>query len=658
MVGVDAGGAALGSSLNLGATFTAVPGGTANWTFTGGTNYNNQSGSVAIVISNTIVATTTTVSSSAATSTYGNAVTFTATVSAASGIPTGTVEFFDGLTSLGIDSIVDSTGVNSATFSLTLSTLTLSQLAAGGHAISAVFTGGTVGGNSFNNSTSATLTQTVNQKALVGFFGADNKQYDGTTAATILFADFGAGQLVGDDFVTLDGGSATFDNANAGLNKVVTLTGATLGDLGDGAAANYILASVDTTIADVDKADATVTVAGFTGAFDGLAHGATGTVVGVDAGGAAAGSTLDLGLQFTVAGSYIADWVFTGGINYNDQAGSVAIVITDVVLATTTTTVSSSAATSTYGNAVTFTATVSAASGIPTGTVEFFDGLTSLGIDSIVDSTGVNSATFSLTLSTLTAGSHAIHAVYTATGNFAGSQSANLTQTVNKAVATVTVSGFTGTYNAAAHGATGTVTGVDAGGAALGSSLNLGASFTNAPGGTATWTFLGGTNYTDQSGTAAIVINKANAVVTVTGFTGTYNAAAHGATGTVTGVDAGGAAVGSSLNLGASFTNAPGGTANWVFTGGTNYNDQSGTAAIVINKANAVVTVTGFTGAFDNLPHGATGTVVGVDAGGAALGSSLNLGGNLYRCAGWDGELDVHRRNQLQQPEWQRGDCD
>ena len=31
----------------------------------------------------------------------------------------------------------------------------------------------------------------------------------------------------------------------------------------------------------------------------------------------------------------------------------------------------------------------------------------------------------------------------------------------------------------------------------------------------------------------------------------------------------------------------PGGTANWTFTGGTNYNDQSGDAAIVINKASS-----------------------------------------------------------------------
>ena len=54
------------------------------------------------------------------------------------------------------------------------------------------------------------------------------------------------------------------------------------------------------------------------------------------------------------------------------------------------------------------------------------------------------------------------------------------------------------------------------------------------PGGTANWTFTGGANYLDQSGTAAIVINKATATVSVTGYTGMYDAAAHGATGTAT----------------------------------------------------------------------------------------------------------------------------
>ena len=146
---------------------------------------------------------------------------------------------------------------------------------------------------------------------------------------------------------------------------------------------------------------------------------------------------------------------------------------------------------------------------------------------------------------------------------------------------------------AAAHGATGTATGVRRR-RPLGSSLDLGASFTNVPGGTANWTFTGGTNYNDQSGTAAIVITKADATVTVNGYTGVYDAAAHGATGTATGIG-GERGAGSSLDLGASFTNVPGGTANWTFTGGTNYNDQSGTAAIVINKADATVTVNGYT---------------------------------------------------------------
>src|SRR5690606_35324916 len=100
-----------------------------------------------------------------------------------------------------------------------------------------------------------------------------------------------------------------------------------------------------------------------------------------------------------------------------------------------------------------------------------------------------------------------------------------------------------------AHAATGTVTGVAGDLTATGSTLDLGASFTNVPGGTASWTFTGGTNYEDESGTAAIMINKANALVSVSGYTGVYDAAAHGATGTVTGVAGDLTATGSTLDL-------------------------------------------------------------------------------------------------------------
>ncbi|MCA9011876.1 MAG: HYR domain-containing protein [Planctomycetaceae bacterium] len=175
-------------------------------------------------------------------------------------------------------------------------------------------------------------------------------------------------------------------------------------------------------------------------------------------------------------------------------------------------------------------------------------------------------------------------------GNNYHDASGTVENRIRKADAVVTVSGYTGTYDAAAHGATGTVEGVTGDASAAGSSLDLGASFTNAPGGTATWVFSGGTNYNDQTGTVDIVINKANAVVTVNGYTGTYDAAAHGATGSFEGVAGDLAAAGASLDLGASFTNAPGGTATWTFSGGQNYNDQTGTVDIVINKAVQTIT--------------------------------------------------------------------
>ena len=65
--------------------------------------------------------------------------------------------------------------------------------------------------------------------------------------------------------------------------------------------------------------------------------------------------------------------------------------------------------------------------------------------------------------------------------------------------------------------------------------------------------------------------------------------------GSATGVDAG-VQPEQRPESGRDFTDVPGGTANWTFTGGTNYNDQSGDAAIVINKANATVTVKGYSG--------------------------------------------------------------
>src|SRR5512137_152334 len=96
----------------------------------------------------------------------------------------------------------------------------------------------------------------------------------------------------------------------------------------------------------------------------------------------------------------------------------------------------------------------------------------------------------------------------------------------------VAVSLKKGTYDATAHGASGTATGV--GDVDLKGQLDLGKTYTDYPGGTADWKFVGGTNYNDQSGSVSIVINKADAKVSVSGWTGTYDATAHGASGTAT----------------------------------------------------------------------------------------------------------------------------
>ncbi len=111
---------------------------------------------------------------------------------------------------------------------------------------------------------------------------------------------------------------------------------------------------------------------------------------------------------------------------------------------------------------------------------------------------------------------------------------------------------------------------------------------TNAGTATASATYAGGANYNGSSDSTTFTINKADATCTVSGWTGIYDGNPHGATGTCTGV------VGetlSGLNLGATFTNVPGGTAYWTFTDETgNYNDQSGSVAIVINARPITVT--------------------------------------------------------------------
>src|SRR5262249_47962291 len=97
--------------------------------------------------------------------------------------------------------------------------------------------------------------------------------------------------------------------------------------------------------------------------------------------------------------------------------------------------------TPTYGQTVTFTATVtntSGSGGAPPGSVEFYDLTTNsdLGPGTALSGTG-NTVTSTLQIATLTAGTHQIEAVYTSADAFQGN-SGTLNQTINQATPTIT----------------------------------------------------------------------------------------------------------------------------------------------------------------------------------------------------------------------------
>ena len=112
--------------------------------------------------------------------------------------------------------------------------------------------------------------------------------------------------------------------------------------------------------------------------------------------------------------------------------GTVGVLI-NTSLTATTTALTSSQNPSNFGQAVTFTATVTGQQGlykgIPTGTVTFFNGSTALDASSL-NSSGV--ATFSV--STLTVSTHSITATYNGDTNFTPSTSPVLSQVVQGAI--------------------------------------------------------------------------------------------------------------------------------------------------------------------------------------------------------------------------------
>jgi hypothetical protein len=210
---------------------------------------------------------------------------------------------------------------------------------------------------------------------------------------------------------------------------------------------------------------------------------------------------------------------------------------------------------------------------------------------------------------------------------------------------TTTVGAGPFTYNGSAQvGGSGTVTG--AGGLNTSASLTYSAKadgtgvadFINAGTYYVTAHYAGDANHTASNGAAvAVVIGKADARVTVNGYTGVYDARFHGATGSAAGV--GGESAGT-LSLGATFKDVPGGTAHWAFTGNGNYKDQSGDVNIVITRK-ALTGVAKTQCALNTAKNGTLAFTIDVNAAGIVnartvaqlyngLPFTLSVGGSVY----------------------------
>jgi autotransporter-associated beta strand protein len=367
-------------------------------------------------------------------SAFASSVTFTATVTAfgaGKGTPSGTVTFNDGTTTLGTGTL---NGLGVATFST-------STLAIGSHSITAVYNGD---GN-FNGGTSNTVAQSVNAPATAtALTSSANPGGNGqpiTFTATITAT--GGGTPTGTVSFVVDGGAPTAVVLNS--SGVATFITAFASNGPHTVEADYLgntnfLASSNTLTENVLPATTTSLTANPTSSTFGqnvtftatvAGSGATGTVTFFDGaaipanqiggpvtivGGMATFSTSTL-----TGGTHTINAVYSGDANF---AGSTGTLSFTVAQAATSTALTANPTSTTFGQSVTFTATVNSAAGTPTGSVTFMDGTNTLG------TVGLSGGVATFSTSALTGGSHTITASYSGDTNFAVSPISSVTYSV------------------------------------------------------------------------------------------------------------------------------------------------------------------------------------------------------------------------------------
>jgi uncharacterized protein (TIGR03437 family) len=215
----------------------------------------------------------------------------------------------------------------------------------------------------------------------------------------------------------------------------------------------------------------------------------------------------------------------------NSQSG-VTIPVAGSVAATTSTTLTSSPNPSVYGQAVTLTATVSPSTA--TGTVTFKEGSATLGTSTLAGGQAV------LVVSTLAVGTQLLTAAYGGDSNDAASLSTPVTQTVNPAATTTTLTSsanpsaylqsVTLTATVSPATATGTVTFKDGSTTLRTSTLSGGKATLAYPfgAGTHSLTAVYGGDLNDAASTSAALTQTVNLIVTSTSLATSANPSASG----------------------------------------------------------------------------------------------------------------------------------
>jgi hypothetical protein len=359
--------------------------------------------------------TTTTLGSSVNPSTYGQSVTFTATVTSGA---TGSVTFKDGATTLGTTAL-----------SGTHATYTTSALSVGGHSITATYNGDT----HYNTSTSAPLTQTVNKANPLFTFDALSDKTYGDAPFSVAAAAHKPGGDTGAITFALGAGSSGC-TVTSGGDVTITGAGTCVIDASLAADANYNAAGPLTrsfTIGAADPAfsfdalsDKTYGDAPFSVAAAAHKPGDDTGAITFALGAGSSGCTVTSGGDVTITsiGTCVIDASLAADANYN-AAGPLTRSFT-INMADTTTTLVSSINPSTWGQSVTFTATVPAGA---TGYVRFYDD------GSILGTSAISGTTATFDIDTLSVGSHPITATYLGDANYNSSTSSVLDQQVDKA---------------------------------------------------------------------------------------------------------------------------------------------------------------------------------------------------------------------------------